>query len=381
MNGIHQGVSDVRSRPQQGKVGDLVYANHHVKTRTLINKAPQAEQVGSIVIDTATNDFLYQVTINDVLVEYQADAGTSKIEIANGLADAINAEPLVRGQIEAESDGVDTITLTGLWPGVEFSAEETSAPTKMTVSEADTAADSADPVPFGRLVLSTGYDDEGTEQGRLAVAAALAAQVATLTVDYVATELYGVEVEIDGERYGVEVAADTDDATTSAAIMAALNLKLPANTVVATNPSATTVVLTAEVAGKAFKVSTWQKIGTAASLSVAHTTATKETDINRVAAGVSIYALDEEITTVGGTAVEYPANAGVRVLKNGVIWVACDEAVSPGDAVYVETAAGADAGKFFKASSATRIKVPWAVWERDEFSTSSDGIAALRIDL
>jgi hypothetical protein len=377
MSGFHVQAGDVRSQRLPGIVGMLVMASMLNELDTVINKSPQAKQVGEIVVDTAANDTDYTVTINGVDITITSDADGTKPEIAAALAAAINAEPLVRGQVEAESDGVDTVTLTGTFPGLAFTASDADA--NLTTTEEVTAAADAEAIPFGRLVCSTGYTDEGNKHGFLAKSTLLTAQVATLTVDYVATELYGVEVEVDGERYGVEVAADTDDATTSAAIMTALNLKLPANTVVATNPSATTVVLTAEVAGKPFKVSTWQKIGTAASLSVAHTTRSVATDVTKAAVGVSLHTYDEEIPA-GETEASYPANAGLKVCRKGLIWVENSESPSVGDPVYVELAAGASSGKFYKTSSATRVLLPNARWERAA-GLSTDNLAQLKFEI
>jgi hypothetical protein len=377
MSGFHVQAGDVRSQRLPGIVGMLVMASMLNELDTVINKSPQAKQVGEIVVDTAANDTDYTVTINGVDITITSDADGTKPEIAAALAAAINAEPLVRGQVEAESDGVDTVTLTGTFPGLAFTASDADA--NLTTTEEVTAAADAEAIPFGRLVCSTGYTDEGNKHGFLAKSTLLTAQVATLTVDYVATELYGVEVEVDGERYGVEVAADTDDATTSAAIMTALNLKLPANTVVATNPSATTVVLTAEVAGKPFKVSTWQKIGTAASLSVAHTTRSVATDVTKAAVGVSLHTYDEEIPA-GETEASYPANAGLKVCRKGLIWVENSESPSVGDPVYVELAAGANSGKFYKTSSATRVLLPNARWERAA-GLSTDNLAQLKFEI
>lgn len=377
---ISSRVSDVRARRPQAKIGQPVEANYLNSLLTLINKNPQASQVSTVTVDTATNSHEYVITINGVDVSYTADGATSKIEIADGLAAAVNAEPLVRGQVSAVSDGVSVVTLTGLYPGVEFTLAEDSA--KLSIATT-TAAAEADSVAFGRLVVSGDYQsDEANELGSLAKASALTAQVDTITVDYAASETYTVVIEIAGERYLIgPILADTDDATTSALIHNAINAMMPANTVISTNPSATSVVLTAEVAGKAFKTTVGLETGTTARLSLAHTTATAATDINKVAKGISVYTTDEEVTEVEGTTVVYPANAGMMALRKGLIWVENSETIVRGDAVYVELGVTADNGKLFKASSATRVKVDGLTWERSARSSSGDDLAVVSVAL
>ncbi len=347
---------------------------------TVINASPQAEQVGTIVVDTATHSATYTVTIEGEAISYVADSATTKIEIAAGLAAAINATPAVRGVLSAASDGVDTVTLTGLIPGTVFTASDADA--KLTTTAAVTAAADADAIAFGRFVVdSEGYFGvDGERYGALPTPATLAAQVDTLTVDYAAGEVYYVGITIEGRRYSVAVAADTDDATTATAIRAALNAILPANSVVVTG-STDQVIMTAEVEGKSFTTDVGLKSGTTARLSLAYTTATRDTDLTRCLAGFSLLALDEEtIPLAGGTDEGYPANGGVRILRAGDVWVSTAQTPSAGDPVYVETAAGASAGKPYTDASATRIKLPTAIasWQR---YNSTAGLAVLRLNL
>ena len=81
--------------------------------------------------------------------------------------------------------------------------------------------------------------------------------------------------------------------------------------------------------------------------------------------------------TVEGDDVVYPANGGVKFVRRGRVAVACSETVVPGGAVYVELGVTADNGKFFVASSATRVKLDRATWERAESSDNDDNVAVL----
>jgi hypothetical protein len=375
---ISSRASDIRSRRPQAKIGQLAESSHHDRVRTVINSDPQAAQVSTVLVATAANSFEYIVTINGVEVSYTSDATATKLEIAEGLRAAINVEPLVRGQVEAEDDGVDTVTITGLYPGVSFTITDNTA--NLTTSTTTTAAE-ADSVAFGRLVVSGGYQSgEANELGILAASGAFVAMVDTLTVAFAAGERYLIDIEIEGERYKFAVDADTDTATTQAAIVAAINARMPANSVLAAGASPS-VTLTAEVAGKAFVTSVGTESATVANLSLAHTTSGDDTDINALAIGVSVYTTDEANVTVEGNDVVYPANAGVLILDRGLIWVESEETVSRGDAVYVELGVSADYGKFFAASSSTRVLLSGAKWERDARSSSGDSLAVLKIDL
>lgn len=376
---VSQRASDVRSRRPQAKIGAIAAPSMNDVIRTLINSNPQAAQVSTITVDAATNSHEYIVTVDDVEVSYTSDATATVAEIANALEAAIDAEPRISGKLSADSDGVSVVTLTGSYPGLSFTLETEDA--DLTVADT-TAAGEADDIPFGRAVLSTGYQtDEANQSGVLVAAAALTAQVETITVDFAAGEVYYITVTVDGVPYFVGVAADTDDATTATAIRAALNAILPATTVVVTGAT-DQVILTAELVGKGFTVSVGLKSGTIARLALVHTTASLATDLGRCLRGVSLYTHDEQNLTVAGDDVVYPANSGVKVLARGEVWVANSESIAYGDVVYVGTSS-TEKGKFFNSSSATRIRLDpaKATWVRGSRSGSGDDIAVLQLNL
>jgi len=78
---------------------------------------------------------------------------------------------------------------------------------------------------------------------------------------------------------------------------------------------------------------------------------------------VSVRPYDEETTTVAGTTLEYPANAGIRALEEGPITVANSQDVAHGDPVYVELGV-TNTGAFFNTSSATRVLLDNARFRR-----------------
>jgi hypothetical protein len=68
-------------------------------------------------------------------------------------------------------------------------------------------------------------------------------------------------------------------------------------------------------------------------------------------------------------------------LAKGEVWVENTESPTQNDVVYVETdSTSANCGKFYKATSATRLPLPRSVamWAR---YSSADGMAVLRVNV
>lgn len=381
-SGISQRANDVRARRPQAKIGALAASQMSDIVRTLVNENPQAVQISEIAVNDHTDSHEYVVVIDGVEVSYTSDASATVAEIANGLAAAVEVEPRVRGQVTAESDGVDTVTLTGLTYGMSFDVSTEDATGDLAITT-PTSASEAEAVAFGLGVISTGMvTDEAYQTGILVSSSQLTAQVDTLTIVYAAAEVYYVTITVDGQTYQFGVVADTDTATTCTAIAAAINAQMPANTVIASGVSGTTVTLTAEVAGKAFVTSVGTKSGTASRNSLAHTTAGLTTDVARAFAGVSLYTTDESNVTVAGDDVVYPANAGMMVVARGDVWVECSESPNYGDPVYIGTGTS-EKGMFFASSSSTRILLPKdkVFWLRAARADANDNIAVLRLNL
>jgi hypothetical protein len=142
-----------------------------------------------------------------------------------------------------------------------------------------------------------------------------------------------------------------------------------------------TVTLTAEVAGFEFETTASEAGAGAGTIVIANTVAASvSTSLVRTAAGVSMHSIMDEAATVGAEEGRYPANHGFLAHNKGPITVERPGAVSKGDPVFVELAVGDDAGKFFSAGSATRVRLGALTWERDGRDTA-DGLAMLRVDL
>lgn len=391
---IVQSYGDVRSRMPWWVLGQLVEASSNDEKRDAINASPQATQVTSFVVTDPGDDTTVTVTIGPVggtgvAVSVNTGTGLAAPAIAALLVAAIDAEPLVRGLV-TPSLSTATITLTGRWPGRGFTVSATTPASIGSVTEV-TAVDEADPIPFGRGVIRPVPGFQNTDElCALAKSSSLTAQVQTITVAYIASAVLNAKVyEVrGGEEYLLAEAnttSATDRDTTIDALVALLEARLPANTVAVTadNASATALVFTSEVAGLEFRAVITHTSGGASvpAISSANTTGPSEaTSIHRALRGVTLRDQAVPAITVGGTEQQYPGNSVVGYLRRGLIAVESAEAITTGDTVYIELGVTADNGKFFKASSATRVALSRAVarWEIDA-DTNTGSLAALRL--
>lgn len=379
---ISQRANDVRSRMRQAVVGDLVFASElHDGHLTVLNYDGQAVQSDTITVDTAANDTAYTVTIDDIDVSYTSDATATKTEIADGLAAAINAEPLVRGRVDAVSDAVDTITLTGLLPGESYTLTETDA--NLSTASVTTASEASE-VEFGRLMIVKEDTDEGEASGVLAAASAFTAQVDTLTPSgYVAGAEIFVSVSVDGWfDYIAEATMATDLATSLTALVGVLNDLLPASSILAAS-TGTAITLTAELAGLDFDVSAGTGDGGATNPTwTVGSTKSRSTSLRLSAAGISRRVLNQPTNTSGVPV--YAANDQVLAIEKGAIWIEKDAAdsISKGGRCYVELNAAGENGRLYPSKTATRIPLPKNVvqYDRDARSNSGDLIAGVVCD-
>lgn len=388
---ISQGVSDVRSRSRQGKPGQWVERGFTEEYFTGLNQSPQAVQVSTVTLTDQGDDDDVIITINGIDVTINTGTGLSLAQIGAALAAAINAEPLVRGQVAASFDTA-TLTLTGVVPGLAFTLSIASDPdTVLSADTAVTAADAADPIPFGRAVMMTGFNTGESEKlVALAASTVFTAQVATATIAYVEDAVIRIKVyEVSGSER--TIIADVSEAsavnrdTTVDALVVLLNADLPTNSVLAAadNATATGIVFTAEVLGLEFEVEVFagHEGATLPATSVAATTGPSfATSIGRSICGVSLYSHTDPASSTGEG--EYAGNAGVLVASKGKVWVECDETVVHGGTVFVEMGVSADNGKLYAAASSTRVALSRrvAVWERDGLA-AGDSIAAVRLSM
>jgi len=372
--------NQVLSRLPLGVYGQVVDAASwpSAQIADFVNSDPQAVQTYTVVIDTVTNSATYTFTVDGETITYTADSSTSAAEIGAGLLDAVNANGHVRGMFVPTFD-TSTLTLTAINPSIDVLASDSDA--KLTTTETVAPA-AASTVGFGLGIVDLGTtNDEGTPLGTVVYASKLAAQVSTITLTQVSSESYGVSITINGQIRSTYVATAGSLALTTTALVTAINNMMDAftagTTVVAASSVAGTITLTAEVKGTPFTAGVSSISGLPGTISIANTTITPLTDINRWWGGVSVKTDDTEITTVGGESAAYAPNSGFMALKKGRIFVQSDETPTASNSVYVETLAGDTKGRFYTTASTTRILVPGARWFPMPSRSSGQGLAML----
>lgn len=355
-------------RQNQVFVGTPTRGGYLDKVRDGINRTPLANKVITVTVTDQGDDDDIAYSIEDIALVTNSGTGNDATAIAALIAADINASPGARALVTATSSGADVI-LTGNDFVGDFDFDDSDA----ALSEATTTAYAASSsIGVGLAIVELGIDtqpgapiaqNEFKSLVGLAAEGVLTAQVDTLALTYDATVPLTVTVEVAGQSYSVTHTMATDADTSVIAVAAALNYILPANTVEATHPTADTLTLTAEIAGLPFKVS-WGFGSGADTAAIVHTSnASKLTDVNKALCGISIRPYDEETTTVGGTTLEYPANAGVRFLEDGLIAVSNSQGVAWGDPVYLDLGS-TNPGKFFNTSGADRVLLSRAEWRR-----------------
>lgn len=240
--------------------------------------ANRVAAVKQVVVDTQANSREYTIVLCGLEVAITSDASGTKAEIANALADAINAFP-ENGRVEAESDGVDTVTITALQAGEDFDLYTLDA--YLTASEV-TAASNVEAIDFGRIVCQTS-DGLGIQ---LPAANTPVAQVSHATPTNVNSVRYEVGVRMDdGVSFSVSYPSDSSASVQEIVegLVSQFNTEAPPSTVIATEDN-TKVILTAEVAGVGFEVTVTSEGG--ANWTVTTPTANVAPDFSQRIAGV-----------------------------------------------------------------------------------------------
>lgn len=347
----------VRARRLPGKVGqhyDISALNEEVD---FTNAYPQATQITTITVTGAVDSTDYAYQVDGVEVTANSGVGATTTTIAAALAEAHNANPLVRGQVVASSAAA-VLTLESTYPGLEFTVTENDA--NLDAPSTTQSAATAEAIPFGVLCIR-GADSEldpyGNRLGRIASSSGLTAQSVTLTHGEVSGAL--VTLRIDGTLY-------EGSGANAAALVASINGAVPAESVTAAAVGAA-VTITVDTAGDQFEL-------VAYSGDIGLTSQEAGDVVDDIALGVSLYTYDEEANLDGE--IGYPANAGAVALRRGRVWVESDVAVSESDPVYVQLT-GDNAGELYKTRAAGRARLTRARWYK---SRSDDGLAVLGCD-
>jgi hypothetical protein len=373
--------AEVTGREPQGAVGDWAAHGDFNRWMTGWNAYPQAKQVTTVTVTDQGDGDDVILTIDGVDIEFATGTGLDLAAIGAGIVAAINNEPVVRSKVVPSFSG-STLTLTGVWPGESFTVSIASDPDSvLSAVTAVVAPDEADPIPVGRALVSQGFPDgEPEERVALPVAALFDAQVITATVVNGVATARNVRVWMDGVLVVDTVyTGNATEATEAAAIATAVNAAAPANTVLADDTGAD-VAFTAEVPGTELTVAIEQ--ATAGDITFAETTGPSVgTSLVRAFRGIALRPQDEDEVDANDDPV-WAANAGVRIAQYGDVFVESSQTPATGGTVYVETASGANTGKLYTTSSATRVALPrsLAQWVRDGRSDSPT-LAVVRLNV
>jgi hypothetical protein len=384
MPSIAQGFGQVGLGMPWWVLGQFTERAGHDEKRDGINAYPQAVEITTVTVADPGDSIDVLIVINGVTVTTNTATGLDAAGVATAIAEAINAEPLVRGQVVA-SASTTTLTLTGLQAGVAFSVVATG-PGLSAVTETQAAA-SAAVIEFGRAVCRIGQQNTD-ELVAKAQTALFVAQVFTGSLTFIngavvrgqLYEVVGTERRLVAQS--APVTSATDVATVTTALVAAMNLAAPPSTVLFSGTS--TIIGTSEVLGRewAFQF-VYESGGSQPVFTVANTVGPNvTTSFHRSFGGIAHRDQAVGATTVGGVEAQYPPNSCVTYVKHGTVAVESAQAIVAGDEVYVELAVGADSGKFFNTASATRVAVSRSVaqWVLDA-DANTGSLAALRVTL
>lgn len=366
---ISQNAINVRARLKEGNVGDLAFNSHLTDEVTAANRDPQAVQVSTVTVG-GTTGLPRDVTlgINGITVTYAAGGSDTTADIAAGLKAAVEQEPSV-GNTCVPSAASNVLTLTGVTAGQSFTLDDSD--TDLTAATTQAAATAA-AVEFGRAIVGTGFSADGDRMGAVADEAKFTAQTATGTVTYAANTQYDIEVEFEGQTYTFSVPATTNADTTAGLLRTALTAGLPSGLTL--SGATDEVIVTADVAGAAFTMGAGANIALSGS-----PVPTAATSMSLAFLGMSKRVYQEEVGTIGGESANYPANAGMVVVRGGnSMWVSNTQSPTNGDPVYVDLAVGSGAGLLYNTAGTDRVLLPQAKWLKAGH-TSTDGIAAVAL--
>lgn len=387
MPSIAQGFSQTTPNMLWWVLGQRTEVTTTDERRDGLNAFPQAVEITTATISNPGDNSIVGLTIDGVAISVSTGVGAiSATAVAALLVTAINADPIVFGRVTA-SNAAAVLSLTGREPGVPFVVTGATAGVA-AVTETQAAA-LAQVVEFARAVCHTGYQNTDRLVAKAQSALFTTLQVFTGSLTFVTGAIVrGVLFDVvGGERREIArsapITSSVDVATTTAALIAAMNATAPTPSVNFTGT--TTVIGTSERAGFEYALELIYESGGAGSpvFTITNTVGPNvATSFHRAFKGVSERDQAVGAITVGGVEMQYPANSCLTYCKRGTVAVESSQVIASGDPVFVELAAGVDAGKFFNTTSSTRIRLSLAqaAWELDA-NADTGNLAALRVTL
>lgn len=322
-----------------------------------------------------------------------AAAGTATL-VATNLETAFKANAVAFG-LASVTRSTDTLTITGRGPGIALTID---GATNCSLSNTTDAAQ-AERVPAGVAIVRTGYDSTGNQnKGRRATIGAFTASTCTITyASVISGGEAGVTIDFGGNPQTISVLYDTSNTQTVTNLVAAVETRMNAvfpagQSVVATNPSAGVMLITADVAGGAFNAVP-NTTGTAAAVWGASGDTTPDfmnpaRSLPAAYLGTSLFSSGMIESSPGAADPAYPPGANMNVGTGGPGDIAVPHtATAPtfGAGAWTDaTSSSAGRGQYYFAGSASSSRVPLYLPGRGWLAVASGvsdstlGIAYLR---
>jgi hypothetical protein len=389
-------LSQIRGRAGQAigsRLGTEYTADDLSKVVTTGSASAPVAQISTVTVDTAQNATLYSLDIlppgyeSPIVVSFTSDGTATTAEIATGLAAAVNADAAASGWFDAAA-ATNVATLTGNALGIVVSVSSSAASASDLTIAVATAAAAGGSYSFGRVVNLASYD---AAAGAYAVSAPVMPSASTLVLacTHAGSASYSVQVAARNINTGVSAlpnaiafsAGGSATATAAAAVAAADAIYGSGATATSVAGSDITITITLGLPNEFADIVT-----APTATGGGGTEALSITSINPAGDPIrSGVVMDYDVTpaaSFGVSPTATQAGDAVSVAEGGLAVFVADPGVSvtTGAAVLVETAAGANQGRLYTTSSATRYTFPGASWVLGGI-TLSDGTTAAVVQL
>lgn len=386
-------LSQIRGRAGQAigaRLGTEFNADDLAKVVTSGRASAPVAQISTVTVDSAQNATLYSLDIlppgyeSPIVVSYTSDGTATTTEIAAGLAAAVDADAAASGWFDTGAVS-NVLTLTGQALGIVVSVSSSAASASDLTIAVATAAASGGSYSFGHVVNLVTFDS-ASGAWNVSAPAMPAAGTLVLACTHAGSASYSVQVAARNINTGVVAlpnaisfaAGGSASATAAAAVVAADGIFGAGSTVTSVAGSDITITITAPLPNEFSDIVTAPTAsGGGGSESLGVTSMTPAGAFLR--SGV---VMDYDVTpsaSFGVSPTATQAGDAVSVAEGGLSVFVSDPgvAVTAGAAVYVETAAGANQGRVYTASSATRYLLPDASWIQGGVTLSNGASAAV----
>lgn len=377
------------SRMESGKVGRILSGNpFDCGAATALPASGKVAQQTTLDIGSPDNSETYSLLFSggylsaDKTITVETDGSTSATELGDSFAAAIAAdlELAMNFQSITRPSGSAQDVLLTLLPGITMTITAVLNPSTAVVVVATTAAADGPSFIYGRAAVLS-YSQTVALNRQIANLSALAGPsfLTTLTSassgdDFAMT--FAAQAGAGGAAqpvvsFSVDGGADTASATTAVA-----------NAIAGIFPGATVTPNTG-----AGTITTAFPVGSDVSLISELPEGSSTISTDKTAGGsvpqvvIVADANNTEPLTIGTNPTADPGGQGVPYITGPcrIVVLAPDTGFTQGGAVFVETAAGSDLGRFFAVGSASRIALPSSVAVWDQVDAADSSLAVLDV--